>query len=446
MKENTSTLTDLNATIGLVASSMLDGSMTLKDGKADLTMVQVQLHALNPSFDNGVLSLLEIAKKTRTKKDLESDCRSILAHWGGINATEEETRETTAPGAFAEGYGKTRPDWDSYDALRGESGLVEGYDGHEVAKAEAKAIADNEEEPTSFLDELAEEIKASLDTATAAYLKAGELLVQGLEEVKESGKKQADFITWADEKCGVKKAQAYKLMSVYKTFGNDSDFNGVSMRVLYTLTGQGDKVVDLARAAAVKGKLDTPALNSIIEGVNGPKEKKAPVLPPAPKSPATPAPSKGEPVNADQTKEIEELKAQVADERRKREEAVDAALEMAGPSDHEEDNDPSLIKAMQKTIDELNKTVSALTDELRTAKSAPVDKVSASSPAAMPHLPQFDSASMPCRLGLEMEYCEDKVRINKAYRALAKFYTAALNPEAAASLKEARERLLKSAK
>lgn len=426
----TSILKDLSNSVSLVASSMLDGSMTLKDAKADLTMVQVKLHALNPASDNGVLSMIEIAAKGRTKANMESDCRSILAHWGGIQAEE---RETTKPGVMTAPYG-----------------TEEGTEGHEVAKAEAAVIKDNEEddeEATSYLEELAEEIKTSLDSATAAYLNAGRLLVLGLEEVKESGKKQADFITWADEMCGVKKAQAYKLMSVFKTFGQDSDFNGVSMRVLYTLTGQGDKVVDLARAAAVQGKLDTPALNDIINMVNGPKEKiapKGPTMPPAPKSPATPS----APVDTAKDDEIATLKAQVADERRKREEAVDAALDMAGPTDHEEDNDPSLLSTMQTTIDELNRTVAALTEELQVAKSttiSPAVNVSAAS-LPMPHLPQFESNSMPCRLGLEMEFCEDKVKVNKAYRALAKHYTAATNPEAAVLLKEARERLLQSAK
>jgi len=419
MKENTSILTDLRQSVELITSSMIDNSMPLKDAKADLTMVQVRLHALNPSFDNGVLSLSELTLKGRTKKNMESDCRAVVAHWGGISAEEQQVDSSVG-----EGLAK-------FVELNNQPG------------------EDDEDQPTSYLEELEVEIKYELESAQRSFLKVGECLTSANEEIKNGGGKMADFLTWANEKCGIKKAQAYKLMGVFKTFGTESDFNGVSMRVLYTLTGQCNEVVDAARAKAKDGLLDTKALDAIIMTVTGPKappepkEKKEPATPKAPETPSTPS----TPALADDAKdkEIEELKAQVKREKQMREDAVDAALDAASAG-HDEDNNPSLLKTMQATIDELNATVAALTDELKASKEAPVNASSAPSPAAMPHLPQFESNSMPCRLGLEMEFCEDKIKINKAYRALAKFYTAATNPEAAALLKEARERLLKSAK
>jgi hypothetical protein len=65
---------------------------------------------------------------------------------------------------------------------------------------------------------------------------------------------------------------------------------------------------------------------------------------------------------------------------------------------------------------------------------------------SVPYLPQFDSPFFCVRLGIAKEEVNDKAKVNKAYRALAKIYTAATNKKAADQLKEARENLLVAAK
>jgi len=454
MKENTSLLTDLSNSVSIIASSMLDDSMKLKDAKSDLTLAMVQLNSLNPYFDNGVCSLMQLACKVTKKADMENYCRSILGHWGGIQAVEgeafaelfrkeegvEEEELKQVDSSVGDGLAK-------FAELNSQPVTVEQEIMAEMIKSQPtkqelelmQETGEDEDQPTSFLEELAIEIKYELESATRSFLKVGQCLNEASTEIKEGGGNQAKFIQWADENCGIKKAQAYKLMSVFKSFGADSDFNGVSMRVLYTLTGQCPKVVDLARAKAKTGTLDTKALDIIIEAINGPKEKKEPATPKTPATPETPkAPVTPPSVDKAKDKEIEELKAALKTEKQMRCDAVDAALDAAGPVDENE-----TIKALQDTIRELNETITSLRDDVKSAKN---DKPVPSSAIPMPELPQFDSASLPCRLGLEMEFCEDKIKINKAYRSLAKIFTAANNPEAASKIKEARERLLKSAK
>jgi len=286
------------------------------------------------------------------------------------------------------------------------------------------------------LDELASSIKENLENAQKSFLAVGKLLTQGLTMIKEAGKTQKDFLAWADASCHIKKAQVYKLMKVYKEFGEDSDFAGTSMRVLYTLSGQSKEVVEEAATLAKAGKLDTAALDKLImKETSKPTDKKDSLK-------GTPAKT-GDSTNKNESTSKNESK--VDQELLEENKRLQTELELLKKADKSKTKDKEgadvsesqTIKELQATIDSLNKTIEELQTSLaeqREARKDPIVKV--------PALPQFDSPCKATCIGLELENVNDKVKINKAYRALAKIYTATTCPEAARKLKIARDELI----
>ena len=243
------------------------------------------------------------------------------------------------------------------------------------------------------LDALATTISEELESAQRSFLKVGECLCNASDRLAEDGKKAIELISWAEKYCGIKKAQMYKLMKVYETFGDSTAFNGVSMRVLYTLTHQPADVVEEARVKAEKGSLDSGTLEMII--VNNTLEQKTPAKTPA----STPV------KNGSEKPEVIVKKI----------------------------NTDKQMEGMTDTIKELNLTIESLRKELseRAQKRQPKDAVT------MPFLPQFKSKDMCVRLGIGPDVNEKEV--NKAYRALAKIFTATANKKASVALKTARD-------
>ncbi|AWD90681.1 hypothetical protein [Pseudomonas phage Achelous] len=115
------------------------------------------------------------------------------------------------------------------------------------------------------MEEIVIEINQSLDNIQTESVKVGKLLTEANCEFKEQGKKGADFLEWAFTHFSIKKAQAYKLMTVAEHFGADDRFQGVSMRVLYALATQADDdVIDKAAELAANNSLTTTTLNLLL--------------------------------------------------------------------------------------------------------------------------------------------------------------------------------------
>lgn len=277
------------------------------------------------------------------------------------------------------------------------------------------------------LKELAGTIKTELDSAQRSFLKVGKCLTHALDAIKENGGKQKDFIKWADENCQIKKAQSYKLMKVYKEFGDQSDFAGVSMRVLYTLTSLDADTVEQARELSLKGKLDSKALDKLLESSAPAPEKNS-------------SESTGKPAKKFEEKAEAKAKAEVKPENKdsKENEALKKELAELKKSKGADDSE-KVIQGLNSTVEALRSTISELQAELKEAKTAKKKKE-----FSIPELPQFDSNCMATRLGLELDNAKDKVKINKAYRSLAKIFTATSAPKAAEKLKTARNELLNS--
>jgi hypothetical protein len=391
---------------------------TLKQAKTDFIM-----NTKADIISYGVLGTLDLSDKAttcRTKKAFIQCLKSIIYFLSEAVKLEKDIN-TINNGVIA------------LDDIRKE-GLKE--------KEEVKKESSDEPVKKQSLTQISKKIKKELEKAQKSFLTVGECLTTALNQMKEEGKKQSDFIAWANETCGIKKAQAYKLMKVYKEFGNNSDFSGVSMRVLYTLTGQPSEVVEEARKQALDGTLDTKALDKIIMSFESPApapaSKSAPVSGSSDNDSEKPAEasksddsgdSKSLPDTTAKDEEIERLRAELEAEKSK-------------PSETPESNyTADEITILNDTIAELRKTVESLNKQLEAER----EKNSKPS-VSVPYLPQFDSPFFCVRLGIAKEEVNDKAKVNKAYRALAKIYTAATNKKAADQLKEARENLLVAAK
>ena len=115
------------------------------------------------------------------------------------------------------------------------------------------------------------EIKQHLDNIGTSYIKVGACL----NELRGDFEGQKDFLAYVESEFGIKKAQCYKLMSVARVFEGDDRFKGVAMRVILALVPFADENIIMEKAAelAAEGKLDTNAVNALIEPKKEPKSK-----------------------------------------------------------------------------------------------------------------------------------------------------------------------------
>ena len=402
--------TSINS-INVTLATILNDSNTnkLKDSKAELEANKAIILGYKCEYTQGAT---ESALKARTKSAFQHDLCNVIKGLSVLTADNKEAKE-----------------------------MIE------------------KEERLEDLDMLATTIRLELANAQKSFLTVGRCLVEANESIKANGGNQKEFLDWANDHCEIKKAQAYKLMKVYKDFGDSSDFNGVAMRVLYALTGATTEQVESARELAKEGKLDTQALDGIMMK-EAPKKETAP----ADGLPLNGKPTvKGETVldrdhnHEDNTqamtndqladKEISdamdnmtpaEIKMMVGlEDTESNESTTDSTTDSSdSTTDSTTDN---TVEALNDTIKELNKTVADLQAQLAQAQAHNVK-------ASMPALPQFDSPCMATVIGLEADNAGDKIKINKAYRALASIYTKDSSPESAHKLLTARTALLSAIK
>lgn len=253
------------------------------------------------------------------------------------------------------------------------------------------------------MDEIVLEINASLDSIHTESVKVGLLLQEANTEFKEQGEKSQKFLDWAFENFSIKKAQAYKLMTVAEHFGTDERFKGVSMRVLYALATQADEdVLNKAAELAENGSLTTTTLNMLLnpvalqpvkQKIDGGKEEGENSLNNLPQVPANEEGANVEPspsgvVQASPTPDTTGLAANAV-------QALDAAQQEA--------------TELRKTILELTQQIKELTD-----KQTQFNKPSA------PVLPQFKHKSPAVVLGISEDDAKSATKIKAAFRDLVK--------------------------
>lgn len=256
------------------------------------------------------------------------------------------------------------------------------------------------------------EIKQHLDNIGTSYIKVGACL----NELRGDFEGQKDFLAYVESEFGIKKAQCYKLMSVARVFEGDERFKGVAMRVMLALVPFADENIIMEKAAelAAGGKLDTNAVNALIEPKKEPK--------------AEPVQSKAEPVkpqeNAAEAAESQETQAPQAvppvsepdtDESAPWEEESKPEITKAAPLDNTANTENAAIAGLLAQIKALTEQLKEANDRIAALSSARESKK-----AAAPMLPQFKSSCFYARLGLSAEEATKKTAVNKARRELVK--------------------------
>lgn len=256
------------------------------------------------------------------------------------------------------------------------------------------------------------EIKQHLDNIGTSYLRVGACL----NELRGDFEGQKDFLAYVESEFGIKKAQCYKLMSVARVFEGDDRFKGVAMRVMLALVPFADENIIMEKAAelAADGKLDTNAVNALIEPKKEPK--------------AETVQSKAEPVkpqeNATEVAESQETQAPQtvppvsepdADESAPWEDESKPEAPKAAPLDNTANTENAAMAGLLAQIKALTEQLQAANDRIAALTSARESKK-----AAAPMLPQFKSSCFYARLGLSAEEATKKTAVNKARRELVK--------------------------
>jgi hypothetical protein len=315
-----------------------------------------------------------------------------------------------------------------------------------VADNKAEKKAAKPELDTDKLVDMANDIREAIESATVHYFKAGEILSNALDMFKEAGKPAKEWIAWAGTACSVKKVQAYNLVKIYKEFGNVSEFKGCSMRVLNILVHTSNelykKIEEEAKSLAKKGKLDTRAVNKLVDSVK-PASKQT--------KPATPAKqntSKDTSKNTSKDSTTETIKAsmhtsnevgkntsnEVGNETNSSENKNQGQAEL-GTSTDKAGQDGQLAELIKQN-QELLKKIAELESKLAAKEEKPTRIAT--------YLPQFEAKSPNLVLGIEAD--ASKAEINKRYRSMAVIFNAKTCPRGAKALKAAKEAMLKTAK
>lgn len=256
------------------------------------------------------------------------------------------------------------------------------------------------------------EIKQHLDNIGTSYIKVGSLL----NELRGDFEGQKDFLAYVESEFGIKKAQCYKLMSVARVFEGDDRFKGVAMRVMLALVPFADENIIMEKAAelAAEGKLDTNAVNALIE----PKKEPKPETVQSKAEPVKPQENAAEAAESQETQApqvVPPMSEPEADESAPWEEESKPEVPKAAPRDNTANTENAAIAGLLAQIKALTEQLQAANDRIASLSSARESKK-----AAAPMLPQFKSKCFYARLGLSAEEAEKKTAVNKARRELVK--------------------------
>lgn len=256
------------------------------------------------------------------------------------------------------------------------------------------------------------EIKQHLDNIGTSYLKVGACL----NELRGDFEGQKDFLAYVEAEFGIKKAQCYKLMSVARVFEGDERFKGVAMRVMLALVPFADENIIMEKAAelAADGKLDTNAVNALIEPK---KEPKIEIV----QSKAGPVKTQENAIDGAESQEtqapqvVPPVSEPDNDESAPWEEESKPEAPKAAPLDNTANTENAAIAGLLAQIKALTEQLQAANDRIASLSSARESKK-----AAAPMLPQFKSSCFYARLGLSAEEAMKKTAVNKARRELVR--------------------------
>lgn len=294
-------------------------------------------------------------------------------------------------------------------------GFITSLDQLRISINEA-AVVEEEATLMSELDCLEGEIKATIADAGKTTFHLGELLLKA----KDAHESTPDFLKWVDEKFGIKKAWAYRLMKVASVFQEDA-WKATAVEVLYTLQSQAtDSQLEQARELAEAGKLNRKTLSELLEPVA-----------PAIKQVEQPEPQSSQKL-LQQT--ADSLISSAAEPQEAAPQLPESSVLDSKPQGDKED----LMELVRDLREQLALQQQQNAELMRQIAEANKPRIAASN---APMLPQFSSTCMYARLGLAAEDAADKAKILEAFKSLCKAGYGRQH-EAYSLLDEARHKLI----
>lgn len=267
------------------------------------------------------------------------------------------------------------------------------------------------------LECLESEIKATIADAGKATFHLGELLLKA----KDAHESTPEFLKWVDEKFGIKKAWAYRLMKVASVFQEDV-WKATAVEVLYTLQSQAtDSQLEQARELAEAGKLNRKTLSELLE----------PVAPPV-KQAEYPEPQSSQKLLQQAAESL------IASAAEPQEAAPILPTSYRAVPDQPQEDKEDLMELVRDLREQLALQQQQNAELMKQIMEANKPRIAASN---APMLPQFTSACMYARLGLAAEDATDKAKILEAFKSLCKAGYGRQH-EAYSLLDEARHKLI----
>ncbi len=132
----------------------------------------------------------------------------------------------------------------------------------------------NTQKSSAQLKTLAQAINQEIQTIAQSSFNTGKYLAQA----KELFTIASQFVKWAESECNLKKAQVYRLVSVYNTYKNEKALHTLSVDVLATLSGCSEDVKEIVKAIAANGEAvslkELKEIKAETEGKPAPKAAK----------------------------------------------------------------------------------------------------------------------------------------------------------------------------
>lgn len=295
--------------------------------------------------------------------------------------------------------------------------LTDLAEAEDIADEENTVTKGNSEQSIARLPEIESNIKELMTTAATALLSVGQLLNEARDEFDNA----KEFLAWADEKFGFKKAYVYRLMKVADEFQHDEVLAGQSINVLSKLAGLPEEVKQKAREAVEGGEeLTGKAVQRMAKGDEE-------------------APEGGAQQEADQSTGVDENArhtAPLGDD-----EGAPWSPE-TGAGDTPTDPPKLVEPEASDEVKRLRDMIAELQAELAAARQERESKAKGKGQAPM--LPQFTSDCLYARLGLSAEQGADPAEVRKAFRALVKAGYSS-DHEAYPALVEAKDNLMQVA-
>ena len=276
---------------------------------------------------------------------------------------------------------------------------------HDFQTEVSMVLDEQEVEAVTDLAAIEAEILVLNKTAAEALLRIGALLNTARAEFD----KAKEFLTWAEDKFGYKKAYVYRLMAAADKFGDKPEFEGVAIRVLTIVAGLPEELQAEAAELAQAGELDTKAAEEL-------QAKAAPAPAEAPKG-ISPA------VTLAEVKGTAQAQTEAADDtpwgteedlgEDFGEDFAPAPADVALTVPAKPAAEVSALDELRGNPDQLIAIIKALQEEIRLANSKPAK-------VELPWLPQFTNSCFAARLGLSEEQAKSKQAVRTAFRDLVK--------------------------